>query len=179
MKRSVLHVKKGTSSYDDREDRLEEEREAIAREKRRPPIEGKRRSFSFLRMRRGSLVPLLVLVLIGLLILRVLPRSAARANIAGWHAVLQARVFADTLRVGVAFSRLTRGAAGSESPGSIASVLFILPDTGEQEEASGTLAEPHVALRSQMRYIVGVKTLRAIVMIDGQSRTLSLAVRGP
>lgn len=60
-----------------------------------------RRGFLF-RMRRGSLVPLLILVVIAAVLLRVIPRSAARANFEGWHADLQARVFADALEVGVA-----------------------------------------------------------------------------
>jgi hypothetical protein len=174
MKHPVLRVKKGTTTYDDREDRIVAERAAEVREQRRARKEKKHGVLRLLRIRRGSLLPILILVLIALVILRSLPRSASRANINGWHAVLQARIFEDTLRVGVGFSQL-----GPRGPGSLASVLFVLPDTGAQVGAEGVLQEPRAALRARMHYTGREKTLRAIVTIDGQSRTLSLSLPGP
>ena len=173
MKHPELRVKKGTSSYDDREDSIARERDE-QRQERRPVRRGG--AFSLLRIRRGSMLPLLILVLIAFLLLRYLPGSAARANFAGWRAVLQSRVLGDSLRVGVAFSRL---GGGPQEAVPLVSVLFVLPDTGEQTTASGVLGEPRVVLRSQMRYLPGERTLRAIVRIDGESRILSVAIRGP
>lgn len=174
MKHPVLRVKKGTTIYEDRQDGITEERTADKREQQRESREKKRGVLWFLRLRRGSLLPVIILVLIALVILRALPRSASRANIDGWHASLQARVFEDTLRVGVGFSLLGSGRLGSR-----ASVLFILPDTGARAEASGLLPESRVALREQMPYTGRERTLRAIVTIDGQTRTLVLSLPGP
>ncbi len=177
MKHPVLRVKKGTESYDDTQDRFAEAR-AEAEGQRHPPAQsGKRRSRSFFRLRPGSLLPLFVLVLIAAIILKALPGSAARANVHGWHALLEARVIGDALHVGVAFSRLNP--VGVDNAPQAVSVLFILPETGEQAEALGTLSDSRVALRSQMRYVASERMLRAIVRIDGQSRTLSLPIPGP
>ncbi len=173
MKHPVLRVKKGSGSYDDRPDHLVEQRAAEVREKRRPKIEKKRGLLWFLRMRRGSLLPVLILVLVALMLLRALPRSAQRANIGGWHAVLQARAFEGSLLVGVAFSR--RG--GRE--GALASVLFELPDTGEQAGAQGLLEQSRSVLRARMHHTGVEKVLRAIVTVDGQRQTLSLSLPGP
>jgi len=178
MKHPVLRVKKGTESYDDREDKLAEAGAEAARERRPTARPEKRRTASFLRIRRGSLLPLFILILIAAVILRVLPRSASRATIDGWHVLLEARVSGDTLDVGVAFSRLNPGRAGTGMPRAV-SVLFILPETGQQTEAFGALSDSRFALLSRMRYEASVKTLRAIVRIDGQSRALFLPIRGP
>ena len=174
MKHPVLRVKKGTTTYEDRQDRITEERTAEEREQRLAPPGKKRSVFAFLRIRRGSLLPILILVLIALVILRALPRSESRGNIDGWHAALQARVFEETLRVGVGFSLLRAGRTGS-----LASVLFTLPDTGVQVATSGVLRESRTALREQMPYTGRERTLRAIVTIDGQSGTLTLSLPGP
>jgi hypothetical protein len=177
MKHPVLRVKKGKESYDDRENRLAEAN--AAREFHYPAKPEKRRSGSLPRMRPGSLLPLFIIVLIAAVLLRVLPRSAARANIDGWHALLQARVFGDTLHVGVAFSRLNPEGTGVDGTRQMVSVIFALPDTGEEVQALGILSDSRVALRSQMRYVASEKTLRAIVRVDGQSRTLSIPIHGP
>ena len=180
MKHPVLRVKKGKETYDDRPPRgpvaprrAGQERDDTERSAERPG----RRGFLF-RMRRGSLVPLLILVVIAAVLLRVIPRSAARANFEGWHADLQARVFADALEVGVAFTR-SGGARGNANDIPVTVfVRFVLPDTGEQAEAFGDLSGPRMALRARMRYVTSEKTLRAIVNINGESRTLSLPLNG-
>ncbi len=173
MNRPTLRIKKGSRSYDDRQAQEAEERAAEERKERRMRQERRRGVLSFLRMRRGSLLPVLVLVVIALLILRAFPRSASRADIGGWHAALQARVFEDSLLVGVGFSRRE----GRE--GALASVLFTLPDTGEQAEATGVLEGSRYALRTRMHMTGLEKVLRAIVTVDGQSRTLTLSLPGP
>lgn len=179
MKHPVLRVKKGKRAYDDREDRLAEEIESAAR-RHRPQVHSERhRPGSFLRMRRGSLVPLFFAVLIAAIILRVLPKSSSRAEIDGWHVALQARVFGETLDVGVAFSRLGPAGPGFGGTGQRVSVVFVLPETGEEVQAQGTLSYPRVALRARMRYVSTERTLRATVQIEGQSRILFLPVPGP
>jgi len=177
MRHPVLRIKKGTSSYDDRPDTIIEERTAEKSEQRRASREIKRRPLALFRLRRGSLLPILILVLIVAVIMRVVPRPASRANIGGWHASLQARVVGDILYVGVGFTRLDRH--GARDFQSFASVVFIAPDTGQQAETTGILEESRVALRAQMRYTGHEKTLRALVTIDGQSQTLFLSIRGP
>ena len=180
MKHPVLRVKKGKESYDDRPPRGPvppggggQEGDDTQRPRDRP----RRRGMLF-RMRRGSLMPLLILVVIAAVLLRVIPRSASQANLEGWHAALQARVLMDTLEVGVAFSRLGGARENANDTPAAASVLFVLPDTGEQTEAFGELSGSRMALRTRMRYIASEKVLRAVVNINGELRTLSLPLKG-
>jgi len=180
MKQPVLRVKKGKESYDDRPPRGPvppgrggQEGNDAERSRDRP----RRRGMLF-RMRRGSLMPLLILVVLAAVLLRVIPRSASRANLEGWHAALQARVLMDTLEVGVAFTRLGGVRENANDAPATASVLFVLPDTGEQTEAFGELSGSRVALRTRMRYIASEKVLRAVVNINGELRTLSLPLKG-
>jgi len=179
MKYPVLRIKRGKETYDDKEkrpferDTFERETEDGSGSTNRP---AKRRGLLF-RIRRGSLLPLLILVVVAAIILRMMPRSGSRANIDGWHASLQAQVFGDTLEVGVGFSRL--GSSTVDGRPQAVSVLFVLPDTGERVEAFGALSDSRAALKSRMRYAASEKTLRAVVRINGESRTLSLPITGP
>jgi hypothetical protein len=177
MKHPVLRVKKGSKTYDDRApyatDVLGQKRGA-ARGQEEPPRQ--RRRASFFRMRRGSLISLLILVVIAAVLLRVVPRSSARANIKGWHAVLEARLHEDTLDVGVAFSRLAGGSLGTGQKPTSVSVLFVLAGTAQEEQVLGTLSGERMALVSRMRYTGAEKSIRAIVRINGESQILSLPV---
>ena len=177
MKHPVLRVKKGKQSYDDRGPFEPVPPEADERRGGLP--EGPRRRGTFFRMRRGSLLPVIVLVVIAALVLRSVPRSAARANIAGWHAVLEARVSMNGLDVGVAFSPLDRAVGVGAEAFRRVSVAFVLPNRGEQAEVFGILSGPRVALRSRLSYDASDTVLRAIVTIDGESRTLSLPIKNP
>jgi hypothetical protein len=187
MKHPVLRVKKGSKSYDDlapyATDVLGPKKATTDAGEAPPAPPAPRRRVWLFRMRRGSLLPLLILVVIAVVLLRVLPRSAARADIGGWHAVLEARVHADTLDVGVAFSRLPGGSPDSGASPTPVSVRFVLADTGQEEEALGMLSGERMALVSRMRYTGVEKSIQATVRINNESRALSLPVprggRGP
>ena len=175
MRHPILRVKKGQETYNDNVAHKPVLPEA--EERTGEPREVPRRRGAFLRMRRGSLLPLVILVVVAVFLLRVMPRSASRANIAGWHAVLQARVLVTDLDVGVAFSPL-RPTIDARAPQAV-SVVFVLPNTGQSTEVFGVLSGPRVALRSRMRHDNSDSMLRAVVTISGESRTLSLSLNNP
>ncbi|HTP57799.1 MAG TPA: hypothetical protein VMM82_02710 [Spirochaetia bacterium] len=166
MKPPVLRVKKGTEKYDDNA------RKAEAPIRREEPQAAPRRPWIF-RMRRVSLFPVLILVIVVLLLFRMVPRSPAQTDINGWHAVLEARVRAGGLDVGVAFSR--RLLAGRAEKTDV-SVVFFLPDNNQHAEVTGTLSGGRTALISRMPHTGAEKTVRAIVKIGGESRILSLGL---
>ncbi|HUI69708.1 MAG TPA: hypothetical protein VL354_04250 [Spirochaetia bacterium] len=178
MKRPVLRIKKGKDIYDDEENR------SVGRDADDAPGPAStggtpRPRGSLLRLRRGSLLPLLILAVIIAIVLRYVPLSTSRADIDGWHASLQAEVAGGTLEVGVGFSRLGSDRAAVNRKPQPVSVVFAVPDTGEQVGAFGALSDSRVALKARMHYTASVRTLRAIVRINGESRTLSLSIPGP
>jgi len=163
MKPPVLRVKKGSEKYDDNAPRTE------TPTRREEPQEAPRRSR--LRMRRVPLFPILILVVIVALLFRLIPRSPARTDIDGWHAVLEARLRTDSVDVGVAFSRRLLAGGPKETD---VSVVFVLPDTHLQADVTGRLSGPRMALISRMKYTGTEKLLQAFVTLGGESRTLSL-----
>jgi len=175
MKRPILRVRKGSESYDDHA--VYSSAQQWREEDTTPQVPGRsqRRGLLF-KMARGSLLPVLILVVIAVVFLRVVPQFAARANIDGWHAVLEAHAKADMLEVGVAFSRLNHLPESESGPPVMVTIRFMLPDTGERTEAFGTLAGQRVALRSLLHYASSERTLRATVTVKGESRVLSLSL---
>ena len=171
MKHPVLRVKKGFQKYDDTEEKSET---FFVRE---VPEPARRRSGMF-RARRTSLLTVLVLVVIAVALLRLLPQFAARADIAGWHAVLEARAAADSLEVGVAFSRRVPAGQSAGGLGTDVSVLFVLAGTHQQSRVIGRLSGDRVALVSRLPYTGMEKIVQAIVRINGESKMLSLPLSG-
>lgn len=176
MKHPILHVRKGVERYEDHEESRERARSMRTERDEPPPRQKGLRAV--LRRSRGSLLPILILVLAVIIILRVLPRSTERADINGWHAQLQARVFGDGILVGVGFSKLP-GITTDLEPPVTASAAFLLPATGEQLVVSGSLSGQRSALRGRMRYSGSERMLEALVRVGAESRRLFLSLRAP
>jgi hypothetical protein len=172
VKHPILHIRKGVEVYDDEAEVRRRESRAAAPEK--PPVRPGRFRGVF-RKGRGPLLPVLILVIAALLILRMVPRSVERANIDGWHALLQARVMGSDLLVGVAFSRLS----GSPDIPAEATVMFFLPGTGERIIVPGKLSGQRAVLRGRMTYSPAARVLEAEIRIGAESKTLSLGIRPP
>jgi hypothetical protein len=130
----------------------------------------------FRRGRLPSLLPLLVVAVVVVLGFRFLvPRSSSRATIAGYEAVLRASLYADALLVSVTFTPL----AGRTSGPAIASLNFVLPDTGERLLLSEELGLEPSTIRGRMRYTGKERKLTAEVRLGGKTAGLSLGLKKP
>ncbi len=121
----------------------------------------------FRRGRVPAFLPLLVVIIALILVARGGFRSPGRAVIAGWEAVLRASPYEDSLLVSVTFLPEPGTPLPAEPP--VASVVFVLPDTGERLLLSEGLGQGPSTIRGRMRYTGKEKKLTAEVRLSGQT----------
>ena len=175
MKHPVLTVKKDAERdvvfHYSREERL-----AMGSAPRGPSTGGR----GFLRgiLRRGRLpifLPLIAIVIAMLVLASRGQGSAGRAAIAGYVAVLRASPYEDSLLVSVTFTP----EKDRTQPLPTASVLFVLPDTGERLLVSEVLEPGPSTIRGRMRYNGKEKKLTAEVRVADRKADLSVGVKKP
>jgi hypothetical protein len=127
--------------------------------------------------RRPPLLPLLLVALAAVVFLRLIPRTPSRAVLAGQEAVLRATPYQDALLVSVTFT--ARARAGAATAGREASVLFVLPDTGEKLLVTEQLGEGPSTLRGRMRYTGVEKKLTADVRVADARAGLRVELKKP
>jgi hypothetical protein len=131
----------------------------------------------FRRGRFPAFLPLLVVIIALILVARGGFRSPGRAVIAGWEAVLRASPYEDSLLVSVTFLPEPGTALPAQPPA--ASVVFVLPDTGERLLLSEELGQGPSTIRGRMRYTGKEKKLTAEVRISGKQAGLTVGVKKP
>lgn len=186
MKHPVLRIKKDAEKdpvfYYEREKRLTR---ASALRKPSSPGMGLLGGFfrGFFQAFRGRgkmrriLLPALLVVLAAVILPRLIPRTSGRAVVAGQEAVLRATPFQDALLVSVTFTARVRSAPAAA--GREASVLFVLPDTGESLLVTGQLGEGPSTIRGRMRYTGVEKKLTADVRVANARAGLRVELKKP
>jgi hypothetical protein len=177
MKNPVLHIKKGIELYDaPSAGRPSEPARRSALGERgyqgKAPRTSRRRG-------RMTLFPLLVLAIALVFVFRLIPRAPTnRATLGGWDVVLRATPYGEALLVSVTFTQgAASAAAAAGRPAPLATVRFILPDTGEHLTLADDIPKSPTTLRARLHYGEGVNKVVATVSVGTDTRTLTLAAR--
>jgi hypothetical protein len=159
----ILRIKKGAVQYDDEKEDGPERPSPRPVEQRKPP-----QSPTGQRARRrplSALLPIVILVVAVLVIYRVMPQKSDHASVGSSEALLRAEAIGDSLHAAVAVSP-------SETEGGRVTVLFRLPDTGEQLSVSDLMTASGLILKGSMPFTGKERSIEARVTIDGASATL-------
>ena len=171
----ILRIKKDAER--DVEFHYDKEKRLSMHRSSRPFSKGNAFFAFFRRGRLPSLLPVVLIALVGLAVFRFFPRPANHAAISGFEATLRVLTYKDSVLLSVTFARDPRSPRGSETP--VARIEFALPDSGKALLVSGALDEDLITIRGTLGFTGKDGKVTAQVSVGRESRGLSQAIPKP